>query len=487
MKQKFLGNFIFLILVNLLAKPLYIFGIDMKVQDVVGAEDYGIYFILFNFSFLFFIILDLGLTQYNSRVVAQDNSKLKTLAPNFIVAKLFLGFVFLLAILLGGFLLGYNAIELRLLLLVGLIHAFNSFIEYLRSNIAALHLFKLDAVLSIINRILLIFICGTLLYGSFASEFKIEHFIYVQIFTLCITAFLSFFVVVKQIDSFSFSLDKGLIIKIIKEGYPYALLVLLTTVYTRTDAVMLKELIPSDGETEAGYYAAAYRFLDMVSMFGLLMASQLLPMFARLIKEKDTESIRHLAQVGFKIIMFISIGVSVCLGTFGEEIIALIFDTYPAAYVGLLLSLLIFSFIPIGTSYVFGTLMNANADLKILNTMGIIGVLVNILLNFILIPKYNALGAVYATVFTQSIVAIAHIYYSNKKLDLQLPTGLFIRIILFGVLMYVLMQFGMIHLDVNWIVKIIMGGVLTLPIAWVFKLLDIEMIKEVFMRNKETE
>jgi len=457
----------------------------MKVQDVVGADEYGLYFSIWSFTFIFFIVLDLGLTQYNSRIIAQDHSILKSYLPNFVAAKALLGILFFVAIYIGALCLGYTSKELYWLGLLGFIHLLNSFTEYLRSNIAALHLFRLDAILSIINRTLLIIVCGIMLYGSYVSNFNIEDFIYAQIATLTFTAMLSLAVVLKYARPFSFSFDKTLIYSIIKEGYPYALLVLLTTIYTRTDAVMLKELLPETGKTEAGYYAAGYRFLDMTAMFGLLMASQLLPMFAKLIKEKNTNEIRRLAQVGFKIIMFISISISVGIGVFSEEIIILRFspEEYPPKYVGLILSLLILSFIPVASSYVFNTLMNANASLRILNIIGIIGVIANIIMNFILIPKHGALGAVYATLFTQSLAAIAHVFFSNKILDLQLPFTLFLKVISFGLLMYLLTRYGIAQTSVNWVIQFIACGILALPVGWIFGLLDINMAKE--MLNKK--
>ncbi|MFT5621837.1 MAG: hypothetical protein ACI9QR_002178, partial [Flavobacteriaceae bacterium] len=52
MAQRLFRNIFLLIFVNLLVKPLWIFGIDLHVQNTVGAENYGFYFVIFNFSFL---------------------------------------------------------------------------------------------------------------------------------------------------------------------------------------------------------------------------------------------------------------------------------------------------------------------------------------------------------------------------------------------------------------------------------------------------
>ena len=53
MQRKFLTNLLFLIFVNVLIKPFYIFGIDRTVQVTVGTADYGLYAVLYNFSILY--------------------------------------------------------------------------------------------------------------------------------------------------------------------------------------------------------------------------------------------------------------------------------------------------------------------------------------------------------------------------------------------------------------------------------------------------
>ena len=56
MQRKFLTNLGLMLFLNLLIKPVWIFAIDRNVQNVVGAMDYGFYFDLLNFSFLFNIL-----------------------------------------------------------------------------------------------------------------------------------------------------------------------------------------------------------------------------------------------------------------------------------------------------------------------------------------------------------------------------------------------------------------------------------------------
>ena len=51
------------------------------------------------------------------------------------------------------------------------------------------------------------------------------------------------------------------------------------------------------------------------------------------------------------------------------------------------------SFFCLSTTYVFGTLLTANGSLKQLNLVAATGVVINILLNLIVIPRFKSVGA----------------------------------------------------------------------------------------------
>ena len=63
---------------------------------------------------------------------------------------------------------------------------------YFRSNITALQFFKVDALLSVFDRILVILVCSVLLWGNVIDTFKIEYFIYAQTFAYSLTALFGF-------------------------------------------------------------------------------------------------------------------------------------------------------------------------------------------------------------------------------------------------------------------------------------------------------
>ncbi len=186
MRREFIFNLIIVIGANLLVKPIYIFGIDRSVQNLVGPESYGTYFALFNFALLFQIVTDLGLQNYNNRSISQSAKRIHTYFPSILLIKTVLAIVFLGLIFIGASLLDYATDQLHLLLWVGINTILVSFILYLRSNISGSGRYRWDSLLSILDKALMILIIGYLLFNK--DGFDISHFIYGQTAALVISA-----------------------------------------------------------------------------------------------------------------------------------------------------------------------------------------------------------------------------------------------------------------------------------------------------------
>ena len=60
MQKKLLSGLFWILLANLIVKPFWILGIEVGVQNAVGNAAYGFYYALFSFSYIFNILLDLG-------------------------------------------------------------------------------------------------------------------------------------------------------------------------------------------------------------------------------------------------------------------------------------------------------------------------------------------------------------------------------------------------------------------------------------------
>ncbi len=403
MQKKFFSNLFFIILLNLLIKPLYIFGIDIQVQNIVGSEDYGLYFSLLNFSFLLNMFLDIGVTNYNTKNTAQNPNTLTKYIGSFFGLKIMLGILYAVISIGFALVLGYSDKEMYLLSFFILNQIFVGLILYIRSNFAGMHMFRIDAVLSVLDRLLLIIITAFLIYGHwFQQSFKIEWFIYAQTFAYGATLIVGLILTRAKIGKIKIKANKVLSLAILKKSTPFAILILLMMLYTRMDAVMLERMLPN-GKEQAGIYAQAFRLLDAINMFAFLVAGLLLPIFSRMLGEKS--SIKPILQVAGKFLIGVSIIVGIGLAINSDLTIDAIYRNNIEASTQVFFWLIL-CFIPLSFSHVFGTLLTANNNLRLLNQMAIFGVVMNIGLNLLLIPRMEAEGAAIATIITQSVTAL---------------------------------------------------------------------------------
>ena len=199
LKKYFISNIQIMLLLNVLVKPIWIFFIDRNVQILVGHNQYGLYNALLSLTIIFNIVLDFGITNYNNKSIAEDNTLIKKTLPNLIIAKSLLSFVYFGIVFLVAVAFQYDEHALKLLGLLAIVQFFNSFLQFLRSNISANHDFQLDGILSVLDKIIMIFICGFLLHSTtYKNQFVIEWMIYAQISAYLIAIIVALFIIVKK-------------------------------------------------------------------------------------------------------------------------------------------------------------------------------------------------------------------------------------------------------------------------------------------------
>jgi len=484
MQKKFLKNLALLIFLNLLVKPFWIFGIDREVQNVVGPEEYGFYFAIINFSFLFFIFLDLGITNFNNRNIAQNNQLLNKHLAGIGTLKLLLGILYAIVIFAIGLMIGYEGRQLYLLAWVGLNQFMLSIILYLRSNLSGLLLFKTDSLISVLDRTLMIIICGFLLWSNyFGGYFSIEWFVYAQTIAYSLTAVVALIAVLKKSGKLKLNWNWLFFMMILKKSMPFALLILLMSFYNRIDPVLIERLLPGKlGEVQSGIYAQAFRLLDAGQNFAFLFAVLLLPLFSKMLKEN--QSVEQLVRLSFSIIISGSLIIAITSAFFGEELMMLMYTRFEGESQhdfmlrihesASIFNLLMFSFVAISSNYIFGTLLTANNSLKSLNIVAFSGLLINILLNLILIPKLYAYGSAIASLSSQGLTAVLQMIIAIRilRLDIhkQLIFGLLATIVLLVAIGYVLQEIQ----SINWLLSLSIMLVAGTCIAFAFKLLNIK-------------
>jgi O-antigen/teichoic acid export membrane protein len=434
LKRKFFTNLILLLTVNGLVKPFWLFGIDRKVQIVTG-DDYGLYLSLYALSITFNVLLDMGIANYNNRNIARYNHLLPKHLSNILGLKMLLFVAYSAILFIWAGLVGYNNIQFHLLLFLIINQFLLQLILYLRSNLSALHLFTTDSLVSVLDRIFMIAFCGILLYTNlYHGPFRIEWFVYIQTVSYILATLIIFIIVIKKSGKIKLNFNLRFNLVFLKKTYPYAILILLMSFYNRFDQVLIERLLPGEGLHQVAIYAHGFRLLDAASMFGVLFAGMLLPIFSRMIKMK--QQVGDMVKFSFSLIIFISLTLAVTSFFYQVEIMEWMYDDDVLASAPIF-SILMFCFVPISTTYIVGTLLTANGSIKQLNIMAGFGMAFNLLLNLFIIPKYQALGAAYVGLFTQTFTALAQVVIAFHLFKLKTNWVLIGQITLFALLLVV--------------------------------------------------
>lgn len=481
-KKDFIFNIGLLIFLNLLVKPFWILGIDVGVQNSVGAEQYGLYFAVFNFTFLFNMVLDMGITNFNNRNIAQHNQLLTKHLSGIITLKLLLGILYMLITVGVALIIGYRDIHLKILFWTAFNQFLNTFILYLRSNISALLMFKTDSFLSVLDRLLMIIFCSLLLWGGVTtSPFQIEWFIYSQTAAYSISALVALLIVVSKAKPQKLHWNLTFFMMILKKSFPFAILYLLMSFYNRIDSVMIERILPNSiASFETGIYASAFRLLDALVMISYLFSVILLPLFSKMLKEK--EDLIPIVKAAFSLLFVFAISSVVLLILHREAILTFLYPTHfkeSAAVFAILIPCLI----PISFTYIFGTLLTANGSLKLLNITAIIGIGVNMIINFIFIPKFHAVGAAMASLLTQSVVSILQIFIVFNSLKIPWKVIPFINCLIFITLLIPSSYFIATIDNISPFILLLVSSFLALLLAFLSKLLPFRSLKKIINKS----
>lgn len=484
MKKFFVVNLLFMLSLNLLIKSFWILGIDRSVQNALPSGEYGVYYALLNFSYLFNIILDFGINNFNNKTIAQNTFLLKKYFARILPLKLILAGVYIVAVFVVALIGGYKSRAFNMLMWLCLFQILTYFLTYFRSNISGLLLFKTDSILSILDKSLTIIFCSILLWTSFLKEdFKVEYFVYVQVLSIFISCVVALAICLTKTGFIKLVWNKAFMLAILKYGFPFALLSLLMSFYNRIDSVFLERLLDDNGFA-AGVYASGFRLVDSANMVSYLFSVILLPFFAKLIKDskllptdfvgEKNKNIKDIIKISFHLLLVLSMGFVIVSFLYSNELMTLLYNKNIEESAEVY-RILCFCFIPVSTTYIFGTLLTANGSMKKLNIVAACGMVMNIVLNIILVPKYQQNGSAVSSLVSQVVTAILQVWIAIRIFNISFNAKYVTKIISF-VLCITLMSYLVYNVELVWGYRIVITLTVIIILAFVFKVFSIKDI-----------
>ncbi|MDQ3017660.1 MAG: polysaccharide biosynthesis C-terminal domain-containing protein [Bacteroidota bacterium] len=474
-KHQFLPTIIGLIIVNLVIKAIFIFGVDMQVQHQVGQSTYGLYFTLLNLCYIFQIINDFGLNLLHNTDTAVHGKVRVERYYQILRLKVILALFYSGVVGMAAYALGYGDMW-KLLIWLVVNNILVSLIMVLRAGISGMGNYKTEAMVSVMDKALMIVICGGLLLS--VSEFKIEWFVLAQTASLVITVIIAFFVSLKYIDRSPTAISLSPMEVVFRDTLPYTVATLLMFVYTRSDSILIEKLMP-DGAFHVGVYAAAYRLLDASNMIAYLFSPLLIPMYAKLMNNRQ-ETLQLLR---------LSSGLMICMTGligwagfwWGAPIMNALYPSVDATWI-MTFRLLILSHIPIGLMYIFSSYLTAVFELRKQNILFLIAVMINIGLNLYLIPIHGTVGAAIAALVTQSFTATGLIligrFHLGEKTDYQRFGSI---LIYFAIL--IVGGWLLESTTLPWLIEIAIFFFVAVLAGFLFRIMDLQAFKEMAVKR----
>lgn len=452
----------------------------MGVQNATGAEVYGRYFTLFNFGFILSMLTDFGLTQFNNRFIARAPQVIARYLPKMLALRVALAMLYFLVSVLMAFWLGYDALGLHWLLIILLNHSLVSLIFFLRSGLTGLQRFTEDAVVSVLDRGLMILFIGLLLWGGFMKEpFQIEWFLYAQSAAYGITIGVLFLLLSREGRLFRFGWDWKFILVALKKSWPYALLILLMSMHHRIEVLLLEYIHPS-GPEQAGIYAQSWRLMDAVNNFSFLFAGLLFPMLSRQLS--SDEDVRPLLRLASRVLFIGLLALAIPCTFYAMEIIEWRYVEHVssssqcfkwAIWVSVLLAF----------GHVYGSLLLAEGKVRLIIVWMAFSIMVNILAAIVLVPLSGAIGAVQASLLGHLSMAIAYFFICRKRFTLRMDGRISLAALSILVPAALLHSLGLIGGDMA---SVLLSFVMAVCIAMVFLYKDLLTTIRLFIESRRS-
>jgi O-antigen/teichoic acid export membrane protein len=377
---------------------LVTFLVGVYIIRYLGPDQFGLLSYATSFVGLFSAFATLGLESILVRELVKTPEKRDT----------FLGSVFTLriigaltAIALIGVAVIISADDLFTIVLIFIIAAstifqtFNVIDSYFQARVLAKYSVYMQSSSMVITSALKILLI--------LFEYPLVYFAVVTTLESVVLSFGYVFVYkIQNLSIFKWRFNKEVAIQFLKDAWPLILAGLAIAIYMKIGQIMIKKMMSNE---EVGYYAAAVRLCEAWYFIPMAITTSLYPAIVNAKKVSEVLYLNRLQKL-YDIMAWISIGIAIPVTLFSELIIKILLGTQylPAAPV---LTIYIWAGVPTFLGVASSQfLITENLTLfSFYRTL--LGMVLNVVLNFTLIPIWGIAGSAISTLVSYSLATIS--------------------------------------------------------------------------------
>jgi len=447
--------------------------VTIYLARYLGKVGFGKYSFVFAYLAFFNIITDLGLQTILVREMAREPTRAPKLIGNAYIIRWILTALAVASSIIVITLMSYPADTTTYIYIASLNVLFVSFSDFYRTIFEA----NLRMEYNIIAKLTFKVLSAGLIFWIIFSHGTLMQVMIALVFSEMVKMLISYSFSRKLVKP-RFEIDFGLWRYLLKEALPIALYSVIYIIYFRIDVVMLSMM---QGDAPVGIYSAAYKLSEPLSLIPYALMMSLFPIMSASFKSSEERLIKSY-RLATRYLLIISLPIATGTTILADKIIFLIYGTEFAGS-ATALQILIWALVFTSTNSVLLSLL-VSMDKQKLNTVSIAScAIVNVILNFILIPILSYNGASIATVATNIMLFIASFFFVSKHL-IVLP----IHKILIKPLISSVIMAGFVYYitDLNIFLLVPLAAGIYLVALFVLKEFqkeDVDMVKKIVSRR----
>jgi O-antigen/teichoic acid export membrane protein len=373
------------------------FFVGVWVARYLGPEKFGLFSYALAFVSIFQGIAKLGLDGIVVRDLVQEPEKRDVYLGTSFWLKLIGGVITFLIIAIVLFILSiftsnfFTETNIYILIIAfGIIfQSFEVIDFYYQATVQANYISIRRIIQLILSSIIKIFLVLT--------DADLIWFVLVSLFDIISLSMMGWLIYRSQgLPNFVRYFDIEIGKKLLKDSWPLLLSGIAISIYMRIDQVMIKNML---GDREVGLYSAAIKLVEVWYFIPMIITQSVFPAIVNAKKISEELYYKRLQQL-FSLLAWIAILIAIPMSAFGYQIIYLFYgEKFTEASNVLEISIWasLFVFIGVGSSRFLLVENLQNLSFR----RAFYGMIVNIMLNFILIPLYGIQGSAIATLMSQ--------------------------------------------------------------------------------------
>ncbi|MFH1824877.1 MAG: flippase [Candidatus Firestonebacteria bacterium] len=358
----------------------------------LSIGDFGKFNLANAISLIFAVCVDYGFNIYLVREIAKDKTKIGSLLGSIIPFKIILGVLVFASVYFTVVFINYDPVTETVIMLMALYYILFSFSIFFRTIFIAYEMMEYESIFSLIDKIL-VFVM--VIFVVFNKKGVVEIAL-VYVFVEAIMLISSVYLLLKKFPDIKYVFSKSILITSIKESSYFFLSNILLMLYLYLDSIMLSKM---KGEEAVGLYNASYNLVYNLRFLISPLITSLFPSMAFNAQNDKNELLITHKKTG-RLLLISGIIVTIICFVLSKQIIILLYgykfidSVYAFA---ILIWAIPFIFVNGFYSYLL-TSLNHQKNILLYLTFAVI---LDVLLNILVIPKYGFIGASFATVISE--------------------------------------------------------------------------------------